>query len=83
MFAFFGLGLPEIIILAIIGLTIFIIPVIAIMIGLSAAKQAKGAAPVSEIALLRAEVQQLREEIERLKRSLGGSGGATEITSLQ
>lgn len=73
MFAVFGLGISEIIVLAIVGLLIFGVPILAILIALAASKQSKRAAPVNEVALLRAEVQQLREEVDRLKQ--GGSTG--------
>ncbi len=53
MFAIFGLGIAEIVVLAVLALFMFGVPLVAIVIALAASRQSQRAAPVSEIALLR------------------------------
>ena len=68
MFAIFGLGTEEIIILGIIGVLMLGVPLVAIFIAMSASRQARASENSGAVAQLREEVQRLREEIERLKK---------------
>ena len=68
MFAFFGLGMAEILILGLTGLVIIIVP---LAIALSVSRQSRGATAPNEVALLRAEVERLREEVEHLRKQAG------------
>jgi HAMP domain-containing protein len=78
MFAFFGLGIMEIMVLAIIGLIVVVGPIIAI-VAISAGSRAKpNTSAADEIMELRAEVKRLREELARLK--AGGKGGSDAIS---
>lgn len=66
MFAFFGLGIAELIILLMVGLALIAIPVFIVMV-LTATKQAGRTARQEEIDHLRAENERLREKLDRAK----------------
>ena len=68
MFAFFGLGVPELLILGIVGTMLLLGLAVILIVAKSSSQKPNAAAPVNEIAELRAEVRRLREEIERLKK---------------
>jgi cell division protein FtsB len=68
MFAFFGLGMQEIIILLVIGLMLVGGPILAVVVVLSLARRSEGTGKPDAVAELRAEVERLREEVERLKK---------------
>jgi cell division protein FtsB len=71
MFAFFfGLGLPEIIVLVVIGLLMLAIPAAVILRVLAVVRRPRNDSQAHEHRELRAEVKDLREEVERLKRGL-------------
>jgi hypothetical protein len=66
----FGLGLPEIIVLVIIGILLFGFPAVALMLALALSRKSSAVSNApSEIEKLRGEVERLREEIEELKRA--------------
>jgi hypothetical protein len=64
----FGLGMPEIIILLLIGLMLVGGPIIAIVVVLALTRRSQGTVKPDAVAELRAEVERLREEVERLKK---------------
>jgi hypothetical protein len=68
MFAFFGLGMQEIIILLVIGLMLVGGPILAVVVVLSLARRSEGTGKPDAVGELRAEVQRLREEVESLKK---------------
>jgi cell division protein FtsB len=68
MFAIFGLGLQEIVILLVIGLLFVGGPILAVVVALSLTRRSDRAGNPDAVAELRAEVERLREEVERLKR---------------
>ena len=80
---FFGLGIPELIILALMGFFLVVVPVVVIVLGVTLSRKSSSAIPPApsrqqlEIERLREDVQQLRAEIERLKQQASGSQGIT------
>lgn len=64
----FGLGVPELFVLLILGLMLVGGPIMAVAIVLSMAKKGDAAGRPDSVADLRAEVQRLREDVERLKK---------------
>jgi hypothetical protein len=80
MFAILGLGIAEIIVLAIIALLMVGVPIIIIR-SVNASSQSTGAGRKDEIAELRKEVRWLSEEFERLKQEIGRKGPADGIKS--
>ena len=75
MFAFFGLGFPELIVLAVIGLG-----VVAIVV-FSSRQRTPPKHPSRDIDELWAEVDRLRDDVERLKRASKTTGPADGIAS--
>lgn len=72
MFAIFGLGMPEIIILAVIGVVIVAVPVAILFVVLGTSRRSADGGP-SEVTQLRAEVARLRDENDRLREQPRGS----------
>jgi hypothetical protein len=68
MFAIFGLGPSEMIVLFLIGLMLVGGPIIAVVVALSLVRRSEGARSPDGVPELRAKVARLREEVERLKR---------------
>jgi hypothetical protein len=66
MFAFFGLGPQEIVILLLIGL----LPVIAVVVALSLTRRSESTYNADAVVELRAELARLREEVDRRKDGL-------------
>jgi hypothetical protein len=67
MLAFFGLGVQELTILALVGLLMFAVPVIAVILALTLTRRADRGRKQDELEELEEEVEQLREEVERMK----------------
>jgi len=63
---FFGLGAQEILVLAVLGILMFVGVAIAVVIVLALSRRSGGGGP-DEMAALRAENAALRREIESLK----------------
>lgn len=70
MFAFFGLGIAEIIVIGIIGALIFIVPIIVVAMAMTGARRTHAGGDRDELSALRAEVKRLRAEVERLEREV-------------
>jgi ubiquinone biosynthesis protein UbiJ len=68
MFAIFGLGPQEIVILLLMGLMSVGGPVLAVVVALYLTRRSEGTVNPDAVAELRAEVERLREECERLKK---------------
>ena len=63
---FFGLGAQEILLLAVLGILMFVGVAIAVVTVLALSRRSRGGGP-NEMAALRAENAALRREIENLK----------------
>jgi hypothetical protein len=70
MFAFFSLGLQEIVILTGIGLLVIGGPVLAVLLALHLIRRSERGGEFGERSELRENVQRLREEVERLRKDL-------------
>jgi hypothetical protein len=68
MFAIFGLGPSEMIVLFLVGLPLVGVPIIAVVVALWLVRRSEGARSPDGLSELRAEVERLREEVERLKK---------------
>ena len=67
MFAFFGLGFAEIIVIGIIGVILVVVPVMVIVSVFASSRRTDGYADSNEMRDLRDEVRRLRAEVERLE----------------
>jgi cell division protein FtsB len=68
MFAFFGLGPQEIVILLLIGVLLIGGLILAVVVALSLTRRLERTGCPDEVKELRAEVEDLREEVEGLKK---------------
>jgi hypothetical protein len=68
MFAFFGIGTQEMIILLLVGALMFVVPVVAVALAVSLVRRSERSRGQDGGAEIRAEVKRLREEVERLKK---------------
>jgi hypothetical protein len=66
MFAFFGLGLQEVVLLIVVGLLIGL-PLLVVLLALALFASREARATPEEVAQLRAYVEGLCEEVERFK----------------
>jgi hypothetical protein len=67
MLAFLGLGIQEWTILALAGLLMFALPVLAAILALALTRKADRGREHDELVELEEEVEHLREEVERMK----------------
>jgi hypothetical protein len=68
MFAIFGLGPSEMIVLFLVGLMVIGGPILVVVLALVLVRRSEGARSPDGVSELRAEVERLREEVERLKK---------------
>jgi hypothetical protein len=67
MFAFFGLGVQEMVILLIVGLLLIGGLTLAVFIALSLKRRLEGMAPADAVTGVRAYVEGLRQDLQQLK----------------
>jgi uncharacterized small protein (DUF1192 family) len=67
MFAFFGLGIMEIIVLGVLAIGALLVPLLVVATIWAASRKSSEGNASDEVTELRAEVKRLRAEIERLK----------------
>jgi len=77
MFAIFGLGCGELVVIGIIAVLIFAVPLIVIVGVLR--KSAPAQHRRDELADLREQIAELRDEVKRLKKELGKSASPDGI----